>query len=74
MAKDDLLRVEGLRTYFFTDQGIVPSVDGVSFSVKPGETLGVVGESGSGEERHRALCDGSDPISAWPYCTRRDSL
>ena len=43
-----LLDVRDLRTYFKTDDGIVRAVDGVSFSVKPGRTLGVVGESGSG--------------------------
>lgn len=43
------LTVEGLRTFFFTDDGIVKAVDGITFSVSPGETLGVVGESGCGK-------------------------
>src|SRR5437667_7136323 len=44
-----LLDVEGLKTYFFTRDGIVRAVDGVSFSVGRGETLAVVGESGCGK-------------------------
>ena len=44
-----LLEVDGLKTWFFTRDGVVRAVDGVSFSVYPGETLAVVGESGCGK-------------------------
>ncbi len=44
-----LLEVKNLKTYFYTRDGIVKAVDGVDFQVKPGEVLGVVGESGCGK-------------------------
>jgi oligopeptide/dipeptide ABC transporter ATP-binding protein len=48
-AADALLEVEGLKTIFHTEGGIVHAVDGVSFSVRPGEVLAIVGESGCGK-------------------------
>ncbi|UPV76031.1 ABC transporter ATP-binding protein [Halorussus limi] len=44
-----LLEVEDLTTYFYTEEGIVQAVDGISFEIERGETLGLVGESGAGK-------------------------
>ena len=44
-----LLEVKNLKTYFFTEDGVVKAVDGVDFKVFPGEVLGLVGESGCGK-------------------------
>jgi len=46
---ENLLEVQNLKTYFFTRGGVVKAVDDVSFAMKPGQTLGVVGESGCGK-------------------------
>jgi peptide/nickel transport system ATP-binding protein len=44
-----LLSVRNLKTYFFQDEGTVKAVDGATFDVYPGQTLGIVGESGCGK-------------------------
>jgi oligopeptide transport system ATP-binding protein len=46
---DEILQVEGLKTHFFTEEGVVRAVDDVSFTLSRGRTLGIVGESGSGK-------------------------
>jgi oligopeptide/dipeptide ABC transporter ATP-binding protein len=48
-TNDKLLEVKNLKTYFYTEDGVVKAVDGVDFHVKTGEVLGLVGESGCGK-------------------------
>ena len=45
----NILEIDGLHSYFFTDQGVVKAVNGVSFEIPAGTTVGVVGESGCGK-------------------------
>ncbi len=46
---EPLLKVQGLKTYFFLERGVVKAVDGVDFEIKKGEIFGVVGETGCGK-------------------------
>jgi len=49
MSADSVLEVKNLRTHFFTEDGVLPAVDGVTFSIPRGRTLALVGESGCGK-------------------------
>ena len=49
MAKETFLEVKGLKTHFFTDEGVVKAVDGADFTIKRGGTVCLVGESGCGK-------------------------
>jgi peptide/nickel transport system ATP-binding protein/oligopeptide transport system ATP-binding protein len=48
-GSEPLLDIRDLKTWFYTDEGVAKAVDGVSYAIQPGETLGVVGESGCGK-------------------------
>ena len=47
--RDNLIEVTGLKTYFYTEDGVVQAVNGVDFAIQRGEVMGLVGESGSGK-------------------------
>jgi len=49
IMKEKILKVNNLKTYFYTDEGIIPGVDGLDIEVNKGETLAIVGESGCGK-------------------------
>jgi len=49
---ETLLSVHNLKTYFYTDEGVVKAVDGLNYELHQGETLGIVGESGCGKSVH----------------------
>jgi peptide/nickel transport system ATP-binding protein/oligopeptide transport system ATP-binding protein len=49
LSKEALVEVKNLQTYFYTEEGVVKAVDGVDYEIYPGETLGIVGESGCGK-------------------------
>ena len=49
LEKPNILEVRGLKTHFYTEAGVVKAVDGIDFSIRKGEVLGLVGESGCGK-------------------------
>jgi ABC-type dipeptide/oligopeptide/nickel transport system ATPase component len=49
MSEENILEVKGLKTHFYTEEGVVPAVDGVDFTIPKGKIVAVVGESGSGK-------------------------
>ena len=71
----ELLRVENLRKYFPTKRGMLLAVDDISFSIRQGETLGVVGESGCGKSTlGRAILRLHEPTSGRVFYDGRDIL
>ena len=61
----ELLKVNNLGITFFTDRGALPAVQEVSFTVHPGETLGVVGESGCGKKYDSIIINAIDSFPSW---------
>ena len=75
---DNVVEFDNVHTYFFTDIGTVKAVDGVSFEVPQGKTVGIVGESGCGKSVTKSFSDaartapaGTDGRRGDPFQQRR---
>mgnify|MGYP000775649407 CR=1 FL=1 len=64
MSENDvILKVNGLKTYFYQASGVSKAVDGVSFSLRQGTTMGIVGESGSGKSTIAKMITHLEPVT-----------
>ena len=50
---EPILEAKGLKTYFYTEEGVLPGVDGLDFTLEQGKVLAIVGESGCGKASRR---------------------
>ena len=66
-----ILKIKGLKSYYYSGQNVIPAVDGVDLDIYPGEIVGIVGESGCGKSTVvRSLMGLLDPVSVY-YCSGR---
>ena len=70
----ELLQVKNLQTSFFTPEGEVRAIDGISFEIGEGKTLGLVGESGCGKSVTSLSIMRLDPVAAGKNRRRGDSF
>ncbi len=66
----DILKIEDLVIQYDTDSGCVHALNGLSLTLREGETLGLVGETGAGKNNAGAQHHGIDPVSTGQDCQR----
>ena len=71
---EPVLQVKGLKTYYYTEEGVVPAVDGLDFEVEPGETFAIVGESGCGKSTLLQALGGLDAPTSGQVLLEGQSL